>query len=190
MPATLKAASSERGVSRTLVTAAFIALLGLLGFLAATGQTAFGSTNATTTVALHSTSLGKVLVAKNGHTVYLFTADKHGKSVCAGQCATFWPPLISAAKPTAGAGLKASLLGRTKRADGRMQVTYAGHPLYFFSQDKKSGQVNGEGIVHFGGSWWGVSASGTAVKKSAGGSGGTGTTTTTTNYQPPPVPGY
>jgi predicted lipoprotein with Yx(FWY)xxD motif len=187
MPATLRAASSERGVSRTLVTAAFIALLGLLGFLAATGSTAFGSTNAT--VALHSTSLGKVLAAKNGHTLYLFTADKHGKSACAGQCATFWPPLVSTTKPTAGAGLKASLLGRTKRADGRMQVTYAGHPLYFFSQDKKSSQVNGEGIVHFGGSWWGVSASGAAVKKAAGGGGGTGTTTTT-NYQPPPVPGY
>jgi predicted lipoprotein with Yx(FWY)xxD motif len=188
MPATLRAASSERGVSRTLVTVAFIALLGLLGFLAATGSTAFGSTNATTTVALHSTSLGKVLVAKNGHTLYLFTADKHGKSTCAGQCATFWPPLVSATKPTAGAGLKASLLGRTKRADGRMQVTYAGHPLYFFSQDKKAGQDDGEGIVHFGGSWWGISAKGTAVKKSAEGT--TTTTGTTTGYTPPPVPGY
>jgi predicted lipoprotein with Yx(FWY)xxD motif len=186
MPATLKAASSERGVSRTLVTAAFIALLGLLGFLAATGSTAFGSTNAT--VALRSTSFGKVLVAKNGHTLYLFTADKSGKSVCKGQCASFWPPFVSATKPTAGAGLKASLLGRTKRADGRMQVTYAGHPLYFFSQDKKSGELEGEGIVHFGGSWWLVSARGTAVKKSAGGT--TTTTGTSTGYTPPPVPGY
>ena len=114
------------------------------------------------TVSLRTTAVGKVLVAANGHTLYLFTADRGKKSTCYGQCAGYWPPLF-AAKPTVGAGLKASLLGTTKRKDGKLQVTYAGHPLYFFAQDKKAGQVNGQGFVHFGGSWWVVSAVGTRI---------------------------
>ena len=116
----------------------------------------------TSTVSLRTTAVGKVLVAANGHTLYLFTADRGKKSTCYGQCAGYWPPLF-AAKPTIGAGLKASLLGTTKRKDGKLQVTYAGHPLYFFAQDKKAGQVNGQGFVHFGGSWWVVSAAGTRI---------------------------
>jgi predicted lipoprotein with Yx(FWY)xxD motif len=117
----------------------------------------------TSTISLRTTAVGKVLVAANGRTLYLFTADKGKKSTCYGQCAGFWPPLF-AAKPTVGAGLKTSKLGTTKRRDGKLQVTYAGHPLYFFAQDKKAGQVNGQGFVHFGGTWWVVSAAGVSIK--------------------------
>src|SRR5207245_1305749 len=81
-----------------------------------------------------------------------FNADKRKKSACHGQCASYWPPLI-ARQPTAGAGLKASLLGTTTRRSGKLQVTYDGHPLYFFAEDKKAGDVNGQGFVHFGGAW-------------------------------------
>lgn len=189
MSGEVAAASSERGVSRKVATLALVALLGLVGYLAGTGQLALGANATHGTVAIKHTSLGNVLVASNGHTLYLFTHDKSGKSSCSGQCASFWPPLTVKAKPTAGAGVKSSLLGWTKRADGRMQVTYAHHPVYFFQQDTKAGQVNGEGIVHFGGSWWALSASGAPVKKSGGGGGST-TTGTTTSYQPPPTPGY
>ena len=135
----------------------FVAMLAA-GVLAAA---AFAATNSST-ISLRTTAVGKVLVAANGHTLYLFTADKGKKSTCYGQCAGYWPPLF-AAKPTVGAGLKASLLGTTKRKDGKLQATYAGHPLYFFAQDKKAGQVNGQGFVHFGGSWWVVSAAGTKI---------------------------
>jgi predicted lipoprotein with Yx(FWY)xxD motif len=114
------------------------------------------------TIALKSTAVGKVLVGANGRTLYLFTADKGTKSVCYRQCATYWPPLI-AGKPTAGAGLHASMLGTTKRRDGKLQVTYHGHPLYFFLLDKKVGDVKGQGYVHFGGTWWVVSAAGAKV---------------------------
>ena len=114
------------------------------------------------TVSLHKTAVGKVLVAANGRTVYLFTADQGKKSACSGQCATAWPPLI-ATEPTAGHGVKASKLGTTKRRDGRLQVTYGGHPLYYFVEDKKSGDVDGQGIVHFGGAWWVVSAAGVKI---------------------------
>jgi predicted lipoprotein with Yx(FWY)xxD motif len=135
----------------------FVALLAA-GVLAAA---AFAAPS-TSTISLRTSAVGKVLVAANGRTLYLFTADKGKKSTCYGQCAGYWPPLF-ASKPTVGAGLKASMLGTTKRRDGKLQVTYAGHPLYFFAQDKKAGQVNGQGFVHFGGAWWVVSAAGTKV---------------------------
>jgi predicted lipoprotein with Yx(FWY)xxD motif len=114
------------------------------------------------TVAVHKTAVGKVLVGANGRTVYLFTADKGKKSACYGQCAAVWPPLIGA-KPTVGAGLSASKLGTTKRKDGKQQVTYGGHPLYYFAPDKKAGDVKGQGIVHFGGAWWVVSPAGVKI---------------------------
>ena len=137
-----------------------LATLVVAGALAATAAVA--STNNSSTVSLRTTKVGKVLVAANGRTLYLFTADKGKTSTCYGQCAAYWPPLI-AAKPTVGTGLKASLLGTTKRKGGKLQVTYAGHPLYFFAQDKKAGDVNGQGFVHFGGAWWVVSAAGKKV---------------------------
>ena len=114
-------------------------------------------------VSLRTTTLGRVLVAANGHTLYMFTADKTHASTCYGQCASFWPPLVVSAKPVAGAGLNASLLATTKRKDGKLQVTYSGHPLYFFSLDAKAGQVKGEGFNHFGGRWWVLSAKGVAI---------------------------
>jgi predicted lipoprotein with Yx(FWY)xxD motif len=122
---------------------------------------AFASTK-TSTIALKSTAVGKVLVGANGRTLYLFTADKSAKSACYGQCATYWPPLL-AGKATVGSGLDASMLGTTKRKGGKLQVTYDGHPLYFFAVDKKAGDIKGQGYVHFGGTWWTVSAAGAKV---------------------------
>lgn len=173
----MSAINLERGAWKT---AAVLALAGLLGYLAASGAIANGATRSSATVALRSTSLGKILVGPNGHTLYLFMHDLSNKSRCTGQCAVFWPPLTVKAKPTAGAGVKASLLGWTKRADGRMQVTYNHHPLYFFKLDKRAGQTTGEGVNHFGGLWWVVSARGVAIKKAAS-SGGSTTTTTTSS---------
>ena len=135
-----------------------------------------------TQVKAAKTSLGKVLVDGRGRTLYLFAVDKRGASSCSGQCAVFWPPLLTAKKSIAGAGVKASLLGTTKRAGGKLQVTYNGHPLYFFKEDAKAGQTKGEGINGFGGLWWAVSPAGAAVKHSAA-----------TSSTPPPTttdPGY
>jgi predicted lipoprotein with Yx(FWY)xxD motif len=115
------------------------------------------------------TSLGRILVNSRGHTLYLFEKDKHGKSACTGQCPTFWPPLIATAKPRAGAGARTSLLGTTKRSDGRLQVTYNHHPLYTFVKDTKKGQTNGEGVNAFGAEWYGVSPAGAKVEKAGGG---------------------
>jgi predicted lipoprotein with Yx(FWY)xxD motif len=122
-------------------------------------------------VSTAKTSLGRILVNSSGHTLYLFGKDKNGKSSCSGMCASFWPPLITAGKPRAGTGAKASLLGTTKRADGRLQVTYNHHPLYTFKKDTKKGQTNGELLSAFGATWYAVSPAGARVVKSSGGGG-------------------
>jgi predicted lipoprotein with Yx(FWY)xxD motif len=165
-----------------LATVGVVALAG--AGIAAAAVVTHQSSTVTGTVNLHMTKLGKVLAGKSGKTLYLFMADKNGKSACYGKCATNWPPLLG--KATAGTGVKAALLGTTKRKNGTKQVTYAGHPLYFFALDKSAGQTNGEGLDFFGGKWYGVNAAGRAVKHAQSGGGGTTTGGTTTS----PYPGY
>ena len=125
-------------------------------------------------VELGTTTLGKALVDNRGRTLYLFAKDKAGRSACNGACAAYWPPLVSSAKPRAATGVRASLLGLSKRTDGKRQVKYAGHPLYTFSLDRRAGETSGQGLTDFGGSWNVVAASGRAVKSTAasGSSGG------------------
>ena len=106
---------------------------------------------------------GKVLVGSNGRTLYLFEADKNGKSTCSGACATGWPPDTVTGTPQAGSGVKQSLLSTVKRADGTKQVTYNGHPLYYFAGDTSAGDANGEGSKAFGAEWYVVNASGDKV---------------------------
>jgi predicted lipoprotein with Yx(FWY)xxD motif len=151
-------AREERQMNKIKLTVSVAVLAA--GVLAAA---AFASTK-TSTIALKTTAVGKVLVGPNGRTVYLFTADKGGKSVCYGQCAKYWPPVITKGKPHAGTGIKAKLLGVTKRKNGTLQTTYNGHPLYHFLLDKKVGDIKGQGYVHFGGTWWVISAAGTKIK--------------------------
>jgi predicted lipoprotein with Yx(FWY)xxD motif len=129
----------------------------------AAGSAGYGAPAPAAMVSTSSSSLGRILVNSSGHTLYLFEKDKHGKSACVGQCATFWPPLITKGKPHAMGGAKASLLGTTKRSDGRLQVTYNHHPLYTFVKDKKKGQTNGEGVDAFGAEWYAVSPAGSKV---------------------------
>src|SRR5262245_38324939 len=131
---------------------ATLIVLAVAAVFAATVATAATNANRTT-VKAHSSSLGKILVDANGRTLYLFDKDKRNKSACSGLCATYWPPLLSHGKPMARAGAKASLLGTTRRSDGSMQVTYAGHPLYRFALDTKAGQTSGEGLDDFGAHW-------------------------------------
>jgi predicted lipoprotein with Yx(FWY)xxD motif len=120
------------------------------------------------TLSLGSTSLGKVLVGANGRTLYLFEKDTGGKSSCTGGCPAAWPPFTATGKPSAGAGVNAPMLSVTKRPDGKSQVVYAGHPLYYYSADTKSGDTNGQGVSAFGAKWFTVSASGSKVDKSGG----------------------
>jgi predicted lipoprotein with Yx(FWY)xxD motif len=104
-------------------------------------------------VGLRMTRLGTIVVDGRGLSLYLFEADKGSTSVCYGSCAQNWPPLLTHGSPVASGGAASALLGTTARSDGTTQVTYAGHPLYFFVGDHKAGDTTGEGIEAFGGGW-------------------------------------
>src|SRR4051794_28865992 len=121
----------------------------------------------TASVKVAPSSAGRILVDTHGKTLYLWAHDKGAASTCNGQCAKYWPPLITTGKPEAGAGARAALLATSRRADGRMQVTYHGHPLYYYVGDTRRGDVKGEGLTAFGGRSDPVSAAGAAVRKAA-----------------------
>jgi predicted lipoprotein with Yx(FWY)xxD motif len=114
-------------------------------------------------IALSRSTLGSILVDRQGRTLYLFEKDKHGRSACAGTCALYWPPLLAHGKPAAGKGVKGRLLGITHRAGGISQVTYAGHPLYRFVQDTRAGQTKGQDSQEFGAGWYVLSATGKKI---------------------------
>jgi predicted lipoprotein with Yx(FWY)xxD motif len=114
--------------------------------------------------------LGRVLVDSLGRTVYLFEKDTGPKSTCFGACATEWPPVTTSGKASAGSGVTASMLGTTKRSDGKTQVTYNGHPLYLFEADQKQGDATGQNVDAFGAKWYVLSPAGDKV--TAKGSGG------------------
>ena len=130
---------------------------------AATGQ---ASGAATVSLATISGIPGKVLVGSNGRTLYLFQADKNGTSACTGACAAAWPPDTVTGSPQAGSGVSQSLLGTIARADGTMQLTYDGHPLYYFTADTAGGTAHGQGVKAFGAEWYVVSAAGSKIDTS------------------------
>jgi predicted lipoprotein with Yx(FWY)xxD motif len=125
-------------------------------------------------VKIGPSKLGRILVDSHGKTLYLWAHDKGSRSTCYGQCAAYWPPLTTAGRPIARSGARSELLGTTRRADGRMQVTYNHHPLYYFAGDKRAGQTAGEGLTGFGGRWDPLSAAGKAVRKGGGSGSGSG----------------
>jgi predicted lipoprotein with Yx(FWY)xxD motif len=130
--------------------------------------------------------LGMVLVDSKGMTLYDFHKDKGTQSSCYGACAEAWPPLLTEGEPQPSNGASAAMLGTTERKDGTTQVTYAGHPLYGFVEDKKPGEANGNDISAFGGEWYTLKGDGKepedkpAGDKSGDDSGGTTTGSTTT----------
>jgi predicted lipoprotein with Yx(FWY)xxD motif len=151
---------------RMIVAAAAVAALAAASLALATPTTHAAQAKGAV-VSTAKTSLGRILVNSSGRTLYLFEKDRKGMSACTGQCVSFWPPLITKGKPRATGGVKASLLGTTKRADGRLQVTYNHHPLYRFVEDTKKGQTKGEGMDAFGAKWYAISTAGAKVVKAS-----------------------
>jgi predicted lipoprotein with Yx(FWY)xxD motif len=115
-------------------------------------------------VKLSASRYGRILVDGNGRTLYLFTRDRDGKSRCYGDCARAWPPLYAHGAQAAGEGLDASKLRKTRRRGDRTQVTYAGHPLYYYVSDRRAGQITCQDVFEFGGTWLVVSPSGRAIR--------------------------
>lgn len=151
-----------------IVAASAVALAGCAG-------TTNGSPPATSTaapagggiaVATASSTLGTILVDAQGRTLYLFEADKGNSSACSSTCTAAWPPVVTTGTPQAGAGLPTGHLGTIARNDGSKQVTYYGHPLYYFVQDAKSGDTGGQGKNAFGAGWYVVAPNGNKIDNS------------------------
>ena len=121
------------------------------------------ASTAAAAVATRQVALGTILTDQAGRSLYLFEQDTGTRSTCTGACAQAWPPLLSSGTPTAGTGVTSSLIGTTRRGEGSVQVTYAGHPLYSFSGDTAPGQTNGEGSKAFGGGWYVLTPQGTKI---------------------------
>lgn len=113
-------------------------------------------------IALKHTSLGNILVAANGRTLYLFKADKTNHSTLSRAGFAVWPAYTASGKPRAGAGVNAAHIGIIS-TNGSKQVTYYGHPLYYYVGDKGAGETNGQGLKEFGALWWVLGSHGNAV---------------------------
>jgi predicted lipoprotein with Yx(FWY)xxD motif len=129
------------------------------------GSTHTGSPAASsgTVISTRSGPDGTYLTSASGRSVYLFAKDTMNTSTCSGACAGVWPPVTAHGALTAsGSAVKADL-GTITRSNGAKQVTYKGHPLYYFSGDTGAGMTKGQGINGFGAKWWLVAPSGNAV---------------------------
>lgn len=117
-------------------------------------------------VQLRHTRLGSILVSSTGFTLYEFTRDRgaHNNCVAVRECPQFWPAYTTSGRPSAGAGVRSSLLSTIRIAGGKSQVTYAGHPLYLYSADSRPGETSYVGVSMFGGKWYALSASGSTVR--------------------------
>jgi predicted lipoprotein with Yx(FWY)xxD motif len=115
-------------------------------------------------VDLRGSTLGQILVDGQGRTLYLFEADKTSKPTCNGACASAWPPFLSNGTPKAGTGVTAGLVASSPRGDGGgAQVTYHGHPLYYYAGDSRPGDTAGQGLNQFGAKWYVVGPSGNKI---------------------------
>ena len=106
---------------------------------------------------------GRILSNGRKRALYLFTADREKSSNCSGDCATAWPPYIIKSKPVAAPGVKAGLIGTIRRSDGKLQATYAGHPVYFYEGDNEPGEVLCQAVSEFGGYWYVIRSNGNPV---------------------------
>jgi predicted lipoprotein with Yx(FWY)xxD motif len=124
-----------------------------------------GASAARAEIKLHKTSVGTILVNSRGFTVYAFTRDPRNRDMCVSLhgCSSIWPAVTTTAKPIAGHGVKASLLGTINLRGGRKQVTYAGHPLYTYAGDSAPGETSYVNFAAFGGRWPAMNATGHEV---------------------------
>jgi predicted lipoprotein with Yx(FWY)xxD motif len=118
-----------------------------------------------TEIRLRGSQFGKILFDSRRRAIYVFDKEKTERARCYGECARAWPPVYTRGRPRAGRGVDADLLGTTKRRDGRRQVTYHGHPLYFYAHEDP-GEVLCHDVDEFGGLWLVVKANGDPVPSS------------------------
>jgi predicted lipoprotein with Yx(FWY)xxD motif len=115
-------------------------------------------------VQAHRSQYGTVLFDQRGFVLYGFTADSPNASRCYGACAKAWPPFLGSAVPRALRGVNRAKLGTIVRRGGARQVTYGGHPLYYYVGDTKAGRILCQDVREYGGLWLVVAPSGALVR--------------------------
>ncbi|MFI0486688.1 hypothetical protein [Actinomadura sp. 9N215] len=108
--------------------------------------------------------LGPIITDRSGRSLYAFTKDKAGTSVCEGECIATWPALAGKAKAALGEGVDRSLVKHSQRSEGTFQATYGDWPLYYYAGDAQPGDLDGQGVD---GEWFVVGANGKLVKREA-----------------------
>lgn len=159
--------------TRAQLLVAVAATVVLAGCGSSGGSSSSGSSSAgSETIGTASGSGGTYLTGAAGRAVYLFDADTNGTSACTGACTAAWPPVLTDGAAGASGSAKSADLATIRRPDGSTQLTYQGHPLYYYAADTKAGQTNGQGSTAFGASWWLVTPDGVALHTASPGSGG------------------
>jgi len=120
--------------------------------------------SASATIAVRSSAFGRILFDGKGRALYAFTRDTKGRSLCTGACAAAWPPFLVGSRPKPGADVIGRLIGTIRRANGKLQVTYGGRPLYYYVGDRQPGQVLCQNVEEYGGLWLVVRPSGRLVR--------------------------
>jgi predicted lipoprotein with Yx(FWY)xxD motif len=129
--------------------------LAILGVAATIGVGT--ATAAVPIVTAHDSRYGSIVFDGRGYVLYAFTRD-NGRSTCTGACAAAWPPYIVKSRP------RGARLGAVRRKDGKLQVTYAGRPVYHYVGDRRPGQILCQDVVEYGGRWLVIRPSGALVR--------------------------
>ena len=148
----------------------------------ASATPAAASSGGGTVITTSSGSAGSFLTNSSGRAIYLWVKDGKNSSACSGACAGAWPPVTATGTVTASGGAVAADLGTITRSDGTKQVTYDGHPLYYYVGDSAAGQVTGQGSDSFGAKWWLVAPSGSAITSSVPASSSSGSSAYGSGY--------
>jgi predicted lipoprotein with Yx(FWY)xxD motif len=119
-----------------------------------------GGTSTGTRIITADSEFGPMLYDASGQPIYLFTAESGDRPACYDDCAEDWPPVLTTDAPRGAADVRPRFLGSTRRTDGSTQVTYAGHPLYYYAHEGKY-QVLCHDVEEHGGTWLVVRPDGT-----------------------------
>jgi predicted lipoprotein with Yx(FWY)xxD motif len=151
---------------RLTFTAVTVVIVAIIAIVAATGGAAKQTHPAAapnSAISIKQTSLGKTLADVNGRTLYLFQGDKKNVSTLSAAGKAVWPPFTATTTPAALGGAVASQIGTTTGAGGASQITYAGHPLYYYVGDHSPGQTLGQALNQFGALWYVLAPNGNAI---------------------------
>jgi predicted lipoprotein with Yx(FWY)xxD motif len=147
-------------VIAALMTALVLAGCGDDGTGTATDSPTESMTPSPTESMMHGTGIvaadsdfGTILFDSEDQAIYLFDVETTTEPQCYDACAEAWPPVLTVGDPVAGTGLEASRLGTTERSDGTTQVTYGGHPLYYYAHEGP-GEVKCHDVSMNGGNWY------------------------------------